>query len=86
MHANWREGKEETDDGTERDENGESRWVIDHGDDDGGHEFDEPSGIRAAIDSLTGAVKHRIGSAGPILPSIESELLASTPTNTRAAI
>ena len=53
MHANWREGEEETDDGTERDENGESRWVIEHGDDDGGNELDELTGIRAAIDSLT---------------------------------
>ena len=65
---NGREGKEETDDGTERDENGESTQVIGPGDDDGRNELDERIGVGASIDSVTASVKFRIGSAGPILP------------------
>ena len=65
---NGREGKEETGDGTERDENGESTRVIGPGDDDGGNELDERIGVGASIDSVTDSVKFRIGSAGSILP------------------
>jgi hypothetical protein len=52
---------------TERDENGESTWEIELGDDDGGNEPDEPIGVGALIDSVTASVQFRIGSAGPIL-------------------
>jgi hypothetical protein len=38
---NGREGEEETDDGTERNEDGESRWLTKHGADNGGNQLDE---------------------------------------------
>ena len=54
MHVNGREGKEETGDGTERDENGEWTQVIGPGDDDGRNQLDERIGVGASIDSVTG--------------------------------
>jgi len=52
---------------TERDENGESTWEIELGDDGGRNQVDEPIGVGASIDSITDSVKIRIGSAGPVL-------------------
>jgi len=67
VHANWREGKEGTDDGTERDKNGESTQVIELGDDDRRNELDEPIGVGTSIHSVTASVKFRTECAGPIL-------------------
>lgn len=60
---------------TELDENGESRQVIEPGDDDGGNQPDERIGVGASIDSITVSVQIQFGLDPPVKLSSEYHVL-----------